>query len=256
MIPSMSDDALKLARTAPGGAVADGAPTTLKSYVVQRLREAILSGRYKPGDRLNESQLAREFDISRIPIREALIQLQEYGLVMNHERRGMFVTLLSEEDVQRINSLRIILEAEALKLARINMTPETAAELSELVERMEAWQGSLFDAAALDLEFHRAVWRASNNPYLAKTLDSLATSLFAHKALEHTTYEIRKWRINHHRELLDILLGNTDQDAQAAMLTHLRMGYDRPERFSSLAPPAPPEPAPAEAGKKKRTAPR
>ena len=85
--------------------------------------------------------------------------------------QGMFVTLLSEEDVQRINSLRIILEAEALKLARANMTPEMAAELSELVERMEAWQGSLFDAAALDLEFHRAVWRASNNPYLAKTLD-------------------------------------------------------------------------------------
>ena len=112
MITSMSDDAVKAARTPISGSPAgEGAPTTLKSYVVQRLREAILSGRYKPGDRLNESQLAREFDISRIPIREALIQLQEYGLVMNHERRGMFVTLLSEEDVQRINSLRIILEA-------------------------------------------------------------------------------------------------------------------------------------------------
>ena len=71
MIPSMSDDAIKLARTAPGGAVADSAPTTLKSYVVQRLREAILSGRYKPGDRLNESQLAREFELPPLRARQS-----------------------------------------------------------------------------------------------------------------------------------------------------------------------------------------
>lgn len=256
MIGSMSDDAVKAAKASLGNQIAEGAPTTLKSFVVQKLREAILSGRYKPGDRLNESQLAREFDISRIPIREALIQLQEYGLVMNHERRGMFVTLLSEEDVQRINSLRIILEAEALKLARANMTPETAAELTALVERMEAWDGSLFDAAALDLEFHRAVWRASGNPYLAKILDSLATSLFAHKALEHVSYEIRRWRINHHRELLDLVLGKSNLDAQAAMLTHLRMGYDRPERFSSLSSPTAQEAAPVEFPQKKRSTPR
>jgi len=89
-------------------------PSTLKSHIFHGLRDAIVSGRYRPGDRLNESKIAREFGISRIPVREALMQLQEHGLVMNHERRGMFVTLLSEEDVQRINSLRVVLEAEAL----------------------------------------------------------------------------------------------------------------------------------------------
>jgi DNA-binding GntR family transcriptional regulator len=247
-------DTVKASRAALGADGSEGAPTTLKSYVVQRLREAILSGRYKPGDRLNESQLARDFDISRIPVREALIQLQEYGLVMNHERRGMFVTLLSEEDVQRINSLRIILEGEALKLARANMTAETAAELTEMVERMEAWQGDLFDAAALDLEFHRAIWRATCNPFLARMLNSLATSLFAHKALEHASFEIRRWRLNHHRALLDVVLGEAEQDAQAAVLTHLRMAYDQPERFSSLALPT--GAAASRAAKPKGSAPR
>ena len=76
-------------------------PTTLKSHILRLLRQAILSGRYPPGSRLNESQLAREFSISRIPIREALMQLQESGLVTNHARRGMFVTRLTDEDVQR-----------------------------------------------------------------------------------------------------------------------------------------------------------
>ena len=80
-------------------------PTTLKSHILRLLRQAILSGRYPPGSRLNESQLAREFSISRIPIREALMQLQESGLVTNHARRGMFVTRLTDA-VERISQNR------------------------------------------------------------------------------------------------------------------------------------------------------
>src|SRR5579863_1165859 len=126
-------------------------PSTLKLYLADRLREAILSGKYKPGDRLNESMIAREFGISRIPVREALFQLQESGLVTNHKHRGMFVTQLSEDDTQRINSVRMILETEALKLARAHMTPEVEATLTALVDKMEVWNGELSEAAALDL---------------------------------------------------------------------------------------------------------
>src|ERR1700709_2666969 len=118
-------------------ALAGSTPTTLKAHVYQLLRDAIVGGVYKPGTRLNESQLARDFNISRIPIREALLQLREHGLVMNHERRGMFVTELTEEDVKRINSLRIVLEAEALRLTQARMTKQIAAKLTSLVERME-----------------------------------------------------------------------------------------------------------------------
>jgi DNA-binding GntR family transcriptional regulator len=211
-------------------------PTTLKSYVYNMLREAIVSGRYKPGSRLNESQLAREFNISRIPIREALMQLQEHGLVMNHERRGMFVTELTEEDVQRINSLRVVLEAEALKLCQAKMTRQIAARLTALVEQMENWEASTeIDAAAADLEFHRTIWEASGNPYLSKTLDSLSTVLFAHTALENVSHDDMRWRLNHHRALLDVALGKSDVTPEAAVISHLRMHYKDPERFSSYA---------------------
>jgi DNA-binding GntR family transcriptional regulator len=215
--------------------MAEATPCTLKAHLVQRLREAILSGKYKPGDRLNESLIAREFKISRIPVREALFQLQEAGLVMNHERRGMFVTLLSKEDVQKINSVRIILETEALKLARARMTPERAAGLTALVNKIDGWNGTLSEAAALDLKFHRAMWAAAGNDYLVKVLDSLATVLFAHKTLEHVSHELRKWRLNHHRALLDAVLSPKELDIQEAILMHLRMAYPEPERFSSLA---------------------
>jgi GntR family transcriptional regulator, rspAB operon transcriptional repressor len=210
-------------------------PSTLKSHIFHGLRQAIVSGRYRPGDRLNESQIAREFGISRIPVREALMQLQEHGLVMNHERRGMFVTLLSEEDVQRINSLRVVLEAEALKLCRLKISKQDAARLTDIMTRMEAWtEGSEVDAAALDLEFHRTLWEAAGNPYLTRALDSLVTSLFAHKALENISADVKRWLLHHHRALLDVALGNSDIEPEAAIIFHMRTGYNEPERFSSF----------------------
>jgi DNA-binding GntR family transcriptional regulator len=116
------------------------------------------------------------------------------------------------------------------------MTPQIQAELTDLVKQMEAWDdGPLIEAAALDRKFHAAIWRAAGNPYLERTLDALTTSLFAHKALEHVSNDIKRWRLNHHRALLDVMTGAADGDPQMALLTHLRMAYTDPERFSSLA---------------------
>jgi DNA-binding GntR family transcriptional regulator len=219
---------------------APAAPSTLKAHVYTILRNAIVSGRYKPGSRLNESQLAREFNISRIPIREALMQLQEHGLVMNHERRGMFVTELADEDVQRINSVRIVLEAEAIKLARARMTPAIAAHLTALVDQMETLgDSSEMDSAALDLEFHRTIWEAAGNPYLSRTLDTLSTVLFAHTALENASTETSRWRLNHHRDLLNVAIGKSDKPVEQAVMEHLSVHYSDPGRFSSYWQDAP-----------------
>jgi DNA-binding GntR family transcriptional regulator len=215
-------------------------PSTLKVYLAQRLRESMLSGKYRPGDRLNESMIAREFGVSRIPVREALLQLQESGFVSNHRGKGMFVTLLSEEDTQMINSVRLVLETEAFKLARARITPETANALMNLVDRMEARKGEPAELAAMDFEFHRTVWGVSGNPYLVRTLEALTTVLFAHKTFEHVSSELHQWRLNHHRALLDVILNPTPQDIRGALLMHLRMSYKDPERFSSMAKPGPP----------------
>jgi DNA-binding GntR family transcriptional regulator len=215
------------------------APSTLKVYLAQRLRESILSGRYRPGDRLNESMIARELGISRIPVREALFQLQESGFVSNHKGKGMFVTLLSDEETQMINSVRLVLETEAFKLARARMTPETTTALMNLVDRMEAWKGEVAESAAMDLEFHRTVWGVSGNPYLVRTLEPLTAVLFAHKTLEKVSFELHQWRLNHHRALLDVILNPAPQDIRGALLMHLRMSYKDPERYSNLVKPAP-----------------
>jgi DNA-binding GntR family transcriptional regulator len=215
--------------------VPETTPSTLKLHLVQKLQEAVLTGKYKPGERLNESLIAREFRLSRIPVREALAQLQDSGLLMKHERRGMFVTALSEEEAQKMSSVRLILETEALKLARARMTPEIASTLTSLVNKMEAWRGTLGEAAALDLEFHQTLWEAAGNSYLTKALTDLVTVLFAHTTLEHISHEMRRWRLNHHRALLEVVLNPADVDVQAAVSMHLRMAFKDPFQYSSLS---------------------
>lgn len=213
-------------------------PTTIVNYVHQLLRDDIVSGRYPPGTRLNESKIARELNISRIPVREALVRLRENGLVMKRDRRGMFVTELSTDEMQRINSVRIILEAEAIRLARARMTRKDAARLTGLVEKMEKWQSeSEIDAANIDIEFHRALWAIAGNPCLSDTLESLTTALFAHSALQHVSAETTRWRLNHHRALLDVALGQSDLSPEDAVINHLKAYYSEPEKYSSLAHP-------------------
>ena len=163
------------------------------------------------------------------------MQLQQHGLVMNYPRRGMFVNSLTESDTQKINSVRIVLEAEALKLCRARLTPEISKHLGGLVARMEKWKaGSQLEAAEIDFEFHRALWLYSGNSYLEKALNSLIPILFAHRALDGMSDRRLRWTLGHHRALFDIVEGISSTSPEEAMLTHLRNGYTNPGRYSSL----------------------
>ena len=211
-----------------------GKEANLRIQVVKVLSEGILTGKYRPGDRLNESQIARELNISRIPVREALSQLQEQGLVQNRERRGMFVTQMGPQEVEQMFCLRLLLEGEVVRLARTHMAADVRAALEDIMAKMEAWDGDLLESAALDLQFHRTLSRASGNPYLERALNTLLVTLFAHKTLEHVSHDVRRWRLSHHRALLDAVTGKSSEDPQAVLQTHVRLGFTEPERHSEL----------------------
>lgn len=211
-------------------------PTELKSSVLERICDGINTRKYKAGARLNETSLAREFNVSRIQVREALMRLEERGLVVSRPRRGMFVTTLTELETQQINSVRLVLEAEALKLCRAQISAEMMRELNSLVTAMEEWQsGSQLEAAELDLEFHRAIWHYSGNRYLEKALGTLSPILFAHRALDGISDDRLRWILGHHRLLLNVIEGISSDSPEEAIVAHLRVGYRDPERYSSLA---------------------
>lgn len=214
--------------------VADLKPTTLRQDIAELLAEAILTGKLKPGDRLNESALARQWQVSRAPIREALQQLEERGLVVNRPRRGMFVVSLDEEEVQKINSLRLVLEAEALRLCRARATPQVLRRLQQLADRMERSSGSpAVEATQLDLEFHRTIWAGSGNEYLERTLAGLTAPLFAYALLTKPKAEKMRMILDSHRPLVDYVAGRLKRSADDVIFDHIRLRWNEPDRFAS-----------------------
>ena len=210
---------------------------TLKDRTVQILADAILTGKIKPGERLNESQLARDLNVSRAPVREALQQLQEQSLIVNVPRRGMYAVSLDDEDIQKINSLRVVLEAEALRLVKKYLNPQREKKLEQLlmtIEGMEPSPAKLF--MRVDFEFHRTIWSYSGNEYLEKILTSLTAPLFAHSVRSLLRGEKLRMVLDSHRPLLDFINGRTQDPAEQVMLAHLSVRYREPQKFSSLSP--------------------
>ncbi|MBK9170176.1 MAG: GntR family transcriptional regulator [Bryobacterales bacterium] len=207
---------------------------TLKENIGELITAAILEGKLRPDDRLNESALARDLQVSRAPIREALQQLEEQGLVVNIPRRGMFVVSLSEEELQKINSLRILLEAEALRLCRDTLTQQTEKKLLQALERMERKGMTAIEAARVDLEFHRCLWQTTGNEYLEKTLTSLTAPLFAYSIVTLPGAATVRWILDSHRPLIEFVRRKTGTlSAEHVMAEHLSHAWKKPSRYAS-----------------------
>jgi DNA-binding GntR family transcriptional regulator len=209
---------------------------TLKDRTVEVLADAILSGKIKPGERLNESQLARDLRVSRAPVREALQQLQEQSLIVNIPRRGMFAVSLDEEDIQKINSLRVVLEAEALRLARMRLNPQREKKLEQLLVTIEDMEPSPTKLSMrVDFEFHRTIWSFSGNEYLEKILTSLTAPLFAHSVRTLLRSDKLRMVLDSHRPLFEFICGRSRETAERVMLAHLSVRYHEPEKFASIS---------------------
>jgi DNA-binding GntR family transcriptional regulator len=209
---------------------------TLKDRTVQILADAILTGKIKPGERLNESQLARDLNVSRAPVREALQQLQEQSLIVNIPRRGMYAVSLDDDDIQKINSLRIVLEAEALRLAKRYLNPQREKKLEQLLVTIESMEPSPAKLSVrVDFEFHRTIWSYSGNEYLEKILTSLTAPLFAHSFRTLLRAEKLRMVLDAHRPLLDFISGRSRESAEEVMLAHLSVRYREPQKFSSFS---------------------
>jgi DNA-binding GntR family transcriptional regulator len=147
--------------------------------VRDELRARITDGSLAPGQRLIETALAQEFNVSRIPVREALRSLESEGLVTMVPRRGIVVTELTREDVEHVYDVRAVLEPLAFRLAAQRGTAAEKAELKDLVEQSatSATEGDHEETVRLNFLFHQAVTRMAGNPFLASSLEPLTGRL-------------------------------------------------------------------------------
>ena len=211
--------------------------STLRENIAGVLTEAILAGKFKPGARLNESELGRQLQVSRAPIREALNQLHEHGLLENRPRRGMFVVSLTDSDIKKINELRLLLESEALILCRGNLTPQAEAKLLQQLERMErGGPTSALEAVRMDLNFHRIIWTQTGNVFLEKTLTTLTASLFAFALVKKQRSEQTRMILDSHRPLMDFIQGKLPKsEARKVMYDHISLRWGKPDLPTSQA---------------------
>ncbi|HCC78270.1 MAG: hypothetical protein A2X25_01100 [Chloroflexi bacterium GWB2_49_20] len=140
---------------------------TIQKVVVDSLRESILDGSLKPGERLVQDDIAAHFGVSRIPVREAFRTLAAEGLVTFEQRRGVIVTELTRADVEEIMTVRAVLEGMACRAAAERATPEQLDEIHLGLRKLEEARKEPEQYYHLNSAFHAAILNASNQPHTA-----------------------------------------------------------------------------------------
>ena len=160
---------------------------TAPQAAAQAIRESIITGELRGGDRLIEQKWAARLGIGQPTLREALHELEHQGLLVKMPQRGTYVARLSPEDFRLIQEVRIPLEAIAIGKAAENFTPEADKELSALVGAMAGAGVSKSEVQQFhesDVAFHRTIWKLANNEYLQNTLESLTFRLFVFSVVD------------------------------------------------------------------------
>jgi DNA-binding GntR family transcriptional regulator len=220
-------------------------PATAGEYIVELLRNDILTGRLAAGEGLPLEQLARRFGTSVIPIREALRVLESERLVVLRPHRTARVAELSVAELKDLYRVRLILETEAVRLAHPNLEPEAYTEMRRMIDEMEkyALAGDDFAAFAVHSRIHFAVYEASGSPTLVSILSRLwdETERYRH-AVKHYRSDTRSWS-REHRRLVDLLETGTPDVAAEELRSHLTRTLEALLRARDSRPSAA-EPAP------------
>lgn len=196
---------------------------SLTTKVYNHIRDCILDGSYKIGDYLVETRLADELEVSRTPIREALKQLELEGLVQSIPNRGMLVQGISNDDLNDIYTIRLLLEGQAAWWAAQRIGSEELDKLAETLELMELYtrRNDAAQLARLDTQFHDVLYSGANSRMLKHVLASLhqnarraRRSSFANPGRPHDS-------LLEHKAIFSALESHQPEEARIAMEKHV-----------------------------------
>jgi DNA-binding GntR family transcriptional regulator len=216
MSPRKHSEGLPLLKKAKPVSVAEQAASTL--------RDAILSGQFKPGDRLVERHVADAVGVSLASIRDALQQLHREGLVNRTANTATYVTDLSPARFKNMIDVRLLLEPTAMVLACRNITPINinslqlrAAEIKQLVTNND-----FYHVSRADFAFHQEIWQISGNETLERMLTQLCTPIFAFLMIVMSAKrDSLGERIVPHQPLVDALKSRNEKEVDAYARAHI-----------------------------------
>lgn len=195
----------------------------LRDVVFNTLRQAILRGKLKPGERLMEIQLANKLGVSRTPVREALHKLEQEGLVLTTPRKGAEVADISAKSLQDVLEVRQALEALAIQLACDKITEEQIRELEQAAKNFRDVLDSddVTQIAEADVAFHDVIIIATDNQKLIQLLNNLREQMYRFRVEHLKNKAYHPQLLKEHKEMIEYIRERRKDEATKIIRQHV-----------------------------------
>lgn len=192
------------------------------------LEEAIVAGRYRPGDKLDLTSISAEYGCSRTPIRDALQHLSNSGMVQIRPKHGTFVSRLSVRELAERFEVMADLEGLCAELAARRMLPAAAAEMTAWLEACQRFvqeddPDGYYDANS---RFHRAIYAGSGNEFLRTETEKLQGVLEVYRRLQLRVGDRMVRSLDEHRAIAEAILGHDAETARSLARAHVKIQGD------------------------------
>ena len=196
----------------------------LRDVVFNTLREAILKGELKPGERLMELQLAAKLGVSRTPIREAIRMLEQEGLAVTIPRKGAEVAKMTEKDMEDVLQIREALDELAAKIACEQISEE---QLEELVATMHEFEEStktdnVKKIAEADVKFRDIIYQSTGNPKLVNMLNNLREQMYRYRVEYLKDENNYPTLMKEHKDIVEGLVRKNKTQVTETMHQHVK----------------------------------
>lgn len=210
--------------------------TSLREQIIDAIRDAIIEGKFKPGEKISEQELSEQLGVSRTPIREAIQILQQQGLLRIIPKSGTYVTKVDVEELKDTLSIRVAIEELALRQAIERssngqwqmLCEELQGVLSKMHEVISS--GDTIAAIELDIEWHTHMIDAAQNRYLSRLWRTSGMQYLVWSP-ERSLYPLarEKWLgviYERHKNLYSILFRRDADECCRAIRLHIEQKYD------------------------------
>lgn len=196
------------------------AKETLRSNIKDYIQQQIAEGVYRPGDRIVETRLAKELNVSQAPVREAMLEMATIGLLEERPYSGTYVRNFTPAEIEDIFNTRAFIEEYAAKRAAKRVTEEQLAGMEAVLEEMDRSQ-DLQVFVRLDKEFHGLVMDAAGSPALKRAWTNLRMAEWTYLCAATTAFSLDEL-IAQHRTIFRYLKNREDASAGAYMFLHIK----------------------------------
>ncbi|HEV8132709.1 MAG TPA: GntR family transcriptional regulator [Acidobacteriota bacterium] len=202
--------------------------STISDIVLERIREDILSGRLKPGEKINQNRLTKELGVSIIPLREAFKRLQAEGYINIIPHRGAYVGELSHDEIEDIYLVRAELEELAAALAAENLTEDDIKTLRALFRSMKkaTKEHRRQELLALNRKFHFTIYRACRRKHLLEILEDLWDRSSRYRNLQTFLPRRAEEELKEHKQILEAC----QNGVRKSLMTTIRVNVEQSRR--------------------------